>query len=311
MNNKATISVILPVYNGEKYVYQAIRSVLDQSYPDLELFIIDDGSTDGTAQVIQRISDPRLRLIQNRHNLGLCASRNIGLDAARGDWVAFIDADDAWDRAYLEKLMGIGTKHPSAFLGSGIMMCLSDKEDQLIPWRQVNARSEETPPLIFFPNAALFVERGFDVNPLCRLAFINEKKIRFDEKFKGLDWLDFILKLFHNGLSLVVLNEPLYFYRRNPKSLSSSYQGVLDELRAAKLLSHEGWIDMRIRSRILTRSRKIQKRLVTAALREKRYREAIRHGLARPSGLLFLFYRVPTYFFECYVMPFTLKKRKK
>jgi glycosyltransferase involved in cell wall biosynthesis len=127
MNEKATVSVILPVYNGERYVGQAVRGVIDQSFPDWELVVVDDGSTDGTAGAIRRISDDRIRFIHRPENSGPSAARNIGLNVARGRWVAFLDADDAWDREYLKKIIGLTGQYPKSFFGSGIVMCVSTK----------------------------------------------------------------------------------------------------------------------------------------------------------------------------------------
>lgn len=89
------ISVLLPVYNGERCIFSAVQSVLNQSYPHLELIVIDDGSTDGTREVLAGIQDNRLRLIA-QPNQGVAAARNLGFQNATGDFIAFIDADDVW-----------------------------------------------------------------------------------------------------------------------------------------------------------------------------------------------------------------------
>src|SRR3989338_7703392 len=91
---KPAISVIMPVYNGEKYLREAIESILNQSFSDFELFIINDGSTDGTAGIIASFHDPRIVYLKNESNLGLSRSYNRGIDAARGKYIARMDADD-------------------------------------------------------------------------------------------------------------------------------------------------------------------------------------------------------------------------
>lgn len=90
------ISVVLPVYNGARYLDEAIESVLLQDYRDLELLIIDDASTDGTQEILTRwaASDPRIRLLRNEQNSGISRSLNVGLAAARGSYIARQDADD-------------------------------------------------------------------------------------------------------------------------------------------------------------------------------------------------------------------------
>lgn len=94
MSDKPTISVIIPVHNGERYLAEAIRSVLDQTLPPDELIVVDDGSTDASAQVARSFGPPVRVLAQA--NLGPAAARNLGAQQASGDLLAFLDADDLW-----------------------------------------------------------------------------------------------------------------------------------------------------------------------------------------------------------------------
>lgn len=99
------VSVIMPAYNVEKYIEAAIRSVLSQTYTNWELLVLDDGSTDRTAEIAENFvkADPRVRLLQNPQNLGPARTRNRGFDTAAGDWAALLDSDDVWHRDKLEK----------------------------------------------------------------------------------------------------------------------------------------------------------------------------------------------------------------
>lgn len=98
------VSVIIPAYNREKSVAAAVNSVLAQTWRDLELLLIDDGSTDDTAKVVRGIDDPRLKYIYQA-NAGACAARNHGIELARGEYIAFHDSDDIWHEDKLEKQM--------------------------------------------------------------------------------------------------------------------------------------------------------------------------------------------------------------
>jgi glycosyltransferase involved in cell wall biosynthesis len=89
------VSVILPVFQGEDTIADAVASVLNQTYPRFELLVVDDGSTDGTPERLQAITDPRVRAF-SRPNGGVAAARNFAFEQARGDYIAFIDADDRW-----------------------------------------------------------------------------------------------------------------------------------------------------------------------------------------------------------------------
>jgi len=96
----ATVSVIIPAFNGAEFVAAAIESALAQTYADTEVITIDDGSTDETAAVLERFGS-RIRVIR-QPNRGLAAARNAGIALAGGEYVALLDADDTWEPAFLE-----------------------------------------------------------------------------------------------------------------------------------------------------------------------------------------------------------------
>ena len=99
------VSIIMPAYNAERYIREAVDSVIVQTHKNWELIIIDDRSSDNTADIAFEYHrlDPRIRLIKNEDNLGAAGSRNRGLDEASGDFVALLDADDVWLEDKLSK----------------------------------------------------------------------------------------------------------------------------------------------------------------------------------------------------------------
>jgi glycosyltransferase involved in cell wall biosynthesis len=101
------VSVILPTYNREKLLRRAIQSVLDQTYRNIELIVVDDGSTDGTGAVVTALNDPRIRYIRLEKNSGANVARNNGIRAARGDFIGFQDSDDEWFPNKLERQMQV------------------------------------------------------------------------------------------------------------------------------------------------------------------------------------------------------------
>ena len=105
------ISVVMPAYNAEKYISEAIRSVQFQTYTNWELLVIDDGSTDHTPEIVQGFErcDDRIRLFRNSQNLGTAQTRNRGFDLSDGAWVALLDSDDVWRNKKLEKQMTVAS----------------------------------------------------------------------------------------------------------------------------------------------------------------------------------------------------------
>lgn len=101
------VSVIIPTYNRERTIKRAIFSVLDQSYSDLELIVVDDCSTDRTEEVVGSIVDTRMRYIKLEYNQGACAARNAGIQVAKGDYIAFQDSDDEWYPSKLERQLKV------------------------------------------------------------------------------------------------------------------------------------------------------------------------------------------------------------
>lgn len=93
---KPLVSVVLPTFNRRALLARAVDSVLRQRFDDFELLVVDDASTDGTAEFVTGLSDPRVRYLQQPANRGQAAARNAGIRAARADWVAFQDSDDEW-----------------------------------------------------------------------------------------------------------------------------------------------------------------------------------------------------------------------
>lgn len=106
------ISVIMPVYNGEKYLKEAIDSILNQTYADFELLLIDDASSDSTENIIHSYNDNRIVYIKNDKNLGLIKTLNKGLDLSKGEFIARMDQDDIADAARFEKQINLFEKDP-------------------------------------------------------------------------------------------------------------------------------------------------------------------------------------------------------
>lgn len=113
--NPMNISVIIPTYNRAWTLERAIQSVLDQTFPASEIIVVDDASTDGTSESLKKYSN-RVKIITNESNHGVSFSRNAGIQAACGDWIAFLDSDDQWLPEKLERQKGFHEAHPSVLV---------------------------------------------------------------------------------------------------------------------------------------------------------------------------------------------------
>lgn len=121
MNKNPKVTVLMPVYNGEEYLREAIESILFQSFGNFEFLIIDDGSTDDSINIIASYTDPRIRVITNGENIGIARALNKGIELARGKYIARMDSDDISLPKRFEKQVDFLDKNPEiGIVGSWI-----------------------------------------------------------------------------------------------------------------------------------------------------------------------------------------------
>lgn len=185
------VSIITPVYNGEAFIGEAIRSVLDQSYPNWELIIIDDGSTDNTSTIVSSFSDPRIRYIY-QENRGQGPALNHGLDLATGEYVATLDADDWYPQNSLYDRVCYLDQHPqfSAVYGDGYYCDESGKPlKRFSEYRKGNLEGDLYEALVetsfFGTNSPVMISRQS----------IEQHQLRYDESiYWSKDW-DFFIRV--------------------------------------------------------------------------------------------------------------------
>lgn len=220
------VSVVIPVWNGERYLKEAIESILNQDFTDFELIIIDDGSTDDSGRIAATFAHDNRVVVMTQENAGVVAARNIGLQNAKGEFVAFLDADDIAKRDRLSKQVAYLQANPEvAVVGSHITF-FSDKDGEL--------RTQEFPSNS--DQVASALESG---NPLAQPAVMLRKSMAiaaggYRAAFKfGAEDYDLWLRLSEKH-PLSNLPEVLTLYRIHPDSLTHRlrYEQTLAALAA-------------------------------------------------------------------------------
>lgn len=236
--NKIKISVIVPVYNTEKYIAECLDSILGQTLKELEVYCVDDGSTDNSVAIIQQYmqKDSRVHLLKQEHKGG-GAARNLGLEHAKGEYLSFIDADDYIDTSMYEKMY---TKCVEA--DAEVIVCsvrflyqatgaIRDTDAGL---RVGNLPQKEVFSYKDMPETIFNTFHNWAWNKLFRRSFVIEKKIRFQEIFRTND-LFFTNQALLEAERIVALDEYLIYYRIDPEGTncqSNNDEYLLDFAKA-------------------------------------------------------------------------------
>lgn len=233
--NEPLVSIIIPCYNAEELIGEAIESALAQSYPKVEVIVIDDGSTDGSLAVIRSFG--RCVRWESGPNRGGCAARNRGIKLARGELVQFLDADDLLSSYKLEQQV------PHALAGGrkSMSICLgrTDLGDKYLDWQYARILDPDRDPVDFILGGILHTEAPLHwINNLCAVG-------GFDECLPCAQEFDLHLRLVCAGQCLSQLRESLFIVRRQPQSVSSDAIRVTRQQhyilgKASELLSSLG-----------------------------------------------------------------------
>ena len=209
MSVNPLISVILPTYNRMKFLPKAVESILNQTYPDFELIIINDGSSDDTETWVNNQTDKRIRFISYSKNQGVSYARNLGLKEAKGKYIAFTDSDDKNEKTRFEEQIKILESDEN------IAVCGSDIRFIGLQTGVYKYRENE----FSFRVKTLF-QSPFHF-PACtvRKSFLEKENIRFRPEIRSADDYYFLMKIMAKG-SAKVIEKPLYRYRWHNASIS-------------------------------------------------------------------------------------------
>lgn len=220
------ISVIVPIYNGEKYIRKTIDSLLNQKYDNIELILVNDGSTDNSLKICEEYSaqDSRIVII-NKQNEGISAARNSGLEIAKGDYISFIDQDDEITDDIYTKLVG-GFSEQIDFVVSGKVMKLIDSESRVIQDIVYEYNAQIISDQFDILKLLLNVNRNTCLlhiwNCLYKHSIIIENKLSFDKTLKyGHEDSLFNIQYVSKCKKIRVLSGVVYYYFRRAASSTS------------------------------------------------------------------------------------------
>lgn len=218
------ISIIMPVYNKYNYLMKSINSIINQTYKDFELIIVDDGSSDGSEKLCDEFAqkDQRIKVIHLK-NAGVSNARNVGLDNAKGKYLQFIDSDDYVDEDMLEKLYDKATQYDVDIVISGITKVNHDYEvlNETLP-QLTGVKSKNEMLENFASEQRSTGIYGCVSNKFIKRDIVEKFKLRFDTKIKLAEDLDFYLKLYEHISSIYFYDTSFYYYIQNAANSSTS-----------------------------------------------------------------------------------------
>ena len=284
-----TVSIIIPCFNARKTVAAAVHSALSQTYSAIEVILVDDGSTDDTADVIRSLclADARIRAIYLGENLGPSVARNAAISQAKGEWIVLLDADDLYEPHRVEALLNLALSTGADLVADNLIV-----EDDTSGRRKLGFSFCGAEPVSFSLSSFLALQAkngGLDLGflkPLMRRHFLDEHKLEFATKYRvGEDFLLFA-ECLHEGGRLVVLPQAGYIYRRGGNSITQSGTNNASVLAsmAQELISR--WQHQLSADDL--RSLKARQRLFDEAVKYQRLRAAIDSGaFFRAAGVIF------------------------
>ena len=209
------ISVIVPVYNVEKYLPKCLDSILASTFSDIEVILVDDCGQDGSRAICDKYAarDTRVRVIATLHNVGLSASRNIGMDNARGKYISFIDSDDYIDMTMYEKLRTAMEREKVDMVGCNAWSIDESGKKDIIRYFGINKDTKTS----YAELGNKIYDSAFHV-----WRFLFKKEFLQDTRFDIIPFEDsaFMLKVYPKLQDIYLLAEPLYFYCQHQNTLS-------------------------------------------------------------------------------------------
>lgn len=285
MSAEPLVSVVIPAYNAEKTIRNAVYSVLEQTMPDLEVIVVDDASTDSTPCVVESIGDPRMRLVRSPRNSRCSAARNLGMRQAKGAWITFLDADDEFVPDRLESLLGVALRDGECFVGDWLAACVPGNQGRLRPLEPCPSGSQDPITELDYGSPP---EWGACAFPLVPRAALTRHRIEFAEWASGGEWTFLVSRLCAAGLRGKVVRRAGYLTRLTGRHDSSTLRAIEEQLSVNDLLATAPDVPEPVKARLRLGRPGIRRRLVVASLRERKWKKFGHYLRRSPGDLLWL-----------------------
>ena len=211
------ISVILNVYNDEKHIKKCLDSVINQTYKDIEIIIVNDGSSDNTLKVLKEYKDKRIKIINNKKNMGLSLSRNVGIDNSKGEYLFFVDSDDYIEEDTIDYLYNLCKKNK---VEMSTCNCL-DVYDYDTKAKDVEERITIEPGISLLKKVLLSENRkGTIWNKLIKRELFDD--IRFEDRI--INDVVVVYKLALKVKKIAFSNKTKYYYLRHKESIVAKHK---------------------------------------------------------------------------------------
>lgn len=219
MANKPLFSIVMPVYNVEKYLHDAVTSVLQQTYTHFELILVDDCSPDSSPALCDELvtTDSRIQVIHKRVNEGLSMARNSGIAQAIGDYICFMDSDDTFDASLLADVAASLEANPADCVMFGMTEeyldeagTIKEKFTITYPAKQLTSKEQLRKEIIYIENSTLY---GYSANKFYNLNYLKQNKLKFN-KITMIEDIRFNVDFFMEASSLNILDTAPYHYKK-------------------------------------------------------------------------------------------------
>lgn len=218
MIKTAKLSVIMPVYNTEKFLDEAIQSILNQSFEEFEFIIINDASNDNSLGIIkQYLKDERIRLVKNNKNMGIAYSRNLGISLANAEIIAMADSDDINEKCRLEKEYDFLKKNKDISIVGSFASLIDENGNKLKETIEFTTHPDNIKKTFFFMYPFLQPTTMFRKEAIISVG-------GYRDKYRWIDEIDLYLRLLFEGYAGANMSEYLVQYRKHPDSTEKLFK---------------------------------------------------------------------------------------